>query len=155
MERREISGLEPSLLGYGGMRYPLDRETKKIDREKAADLIRRAMEAGINYYDTAWTYHEGESESFLGQALKEYPRESYYLATKLPCWLVDSPGEGGGALSYPAGTAGQGLCGLLSAPQPEPPYLDKNGGTENSLPAGGVPAPGKNQKTGIFLSRRL
>ena len=90
MERREISGLEPSLLGYGGMRYPLDRETKKIDREKAADLIRRAMEAGINYYDTAWTYHEGESESFLGQALKEYPRESYYLATKLPCWLVDS-----------------------------------------------------------------
>ena len=72
------------------MRYPLDRETKKIDREKAADLIRRAMEAGINYYDTAWTYHEGESESFLGQALKEYPRESYYLATKLPCWLVDS-----------------------------------------------------------------
>ena len=73
MERREISGLEPSLLGYGGLRYRLDRETKNIDREKAAGLIRRAMEAGINYY----------------------------------------------------------------------------------LPAGGVPAPGKNQKTGIFLSRRL
>ncbi len=90
MERRGISGLKPSLLGYGGMRFPLDRETKKIDREKAAGLIRRAMEAGINYYDTAWTYHEGESEPFLGQALKEYPRESYYLATKLPCWLVDS-----------------------------------------------------------------
>ena len=64
MERREIRGLEPLLLGYGGMRDTLDRETKKIDREKAAGLIRRAMEAGINYYDTAWTYHEGESESF-------------------------------------------------------------------------------------------
>ena len=72
------------------MRFPLNRETRAIDEEKAQALIDRAMESGITYYDTAWTYHEGESEPFLGRALSKYPRESYYLATKLPCWQVES-----------------------------------------------------------------
>ena len=92
MEYRELwpGGPRPSLLGYGGMRFPVDRESGKIDEERAQALIDRAMEAGITYYDTAWAYHDGASESFLGRALSKYPRESYHLATKLPCWAVDS-----------------------------------------------------------------
>lgn len=92
MEYRTMTGRDaaPSLLGCGGMRFPVDRATRKIDEEKAQALIDRAMEAGITYYDTAWNYHEGASESFLGRALSKYPRDRYYLATKLPCWAVDS-----------------------------------------------------------------
>ena len=72
------------------MRFPQDRETHKLDWEQARTLIDRSMEGGILYYDTAWPYHGGESEPFLGQVLSRYPRESYLLATKLPCWAVDS-----------------------------------------------------------------
>ena len=53
-------------------------------------MIGRALNAGINYIDTAYPYHKGESEPFLGRALKKYPRNSFYLATKLPVWLVNS-----------------------------------------------------------------
>ena len=60
----ERTGARPSLLGYGCMRFPLDRETGRIDQARAEALIRRAMEAGITYYDTAWPYHNGESEPF-------------------------------------------------------------------------------------------
>lgn len=90
MERREMCGLTPSLLGYGCMRFPVDKEKKCIDEAKAQALIDRAMEAGVTYYDTAWFYHDKQSEPFMGQALSKYPRESYYLATKLPCRLVTS-----------------------------------------------------------------
>lgn len=92
MEYRNMegAGARPSLLGYGCMRFPVDPETGAIDEEQATALIRRAMEAGITYYDTAWTYHNHESEPFLGRALSRYPRDSYYLATKLPCWLINS-----------------------------------------------------------------
>lgn len=93
METRKIGGMEPSMLGYGCMRFPVDRETNKIDEAAARALIRRAMEGGITYYDTAWPYHNGESEAFLGRALAEYPRSQYYLATKLPCWEIDSREE--------------------------------------------------------------
>lgn len=86
----ERTGANPSLLGYGCMRFPLDPETKHIDEARAAALIRRAMEGGITYYDTAWPYHDGESEPFLGRTLSQYPRDSYYLATKLPCWEINS-----------------------------------------------------------------
>ena len=88
MEYRNMCGLTPSLLGYGGMRFPIDRETRGIDEEKAQALIDRAMEAGITYYDTAWFYHDKQSEPFLGRALSKYPRDRYYLATKLPCRMV-------------------------------------------------------------------
>ena len=85
----ENSGLAPSLLGYGCMRFPQQKGTYHIDEEAAAVLIRRAMEAGVTYYDTARPYHGGESEPFMGRALSAYPRESYFLATKLPCWEVE------------------------------------------------------------------
>lgn len=91
MEYREMTGVgtTPSVLGYGCMRFPLNGE-KRIDRVRAEGLIRQAMEGGVTYYDTAWPYHEGESEPFVGEVLAQYPRDSYYLATKLPCWAVDS-----------------------------------------------------------------
>ena len=88
--RMERTGERPSLLGYGCMRFPLDPETKAMDEAQAAALIHRAMEGGITYYDTAWPYHDRESEPFLGRTLSQYPRDSYYLATKLPCWEIDS-----------------------------------------------------------------
>ena len=86
----EFRAMGASLLGYGGMRFPVNRETRTIDEEKASALIHRAMEAGITYYDTAWPYHDGESEGFFGRVLSQYPRASYQLATKLPCWEIDS-----------------------------------------------------------------
>ena len=81
--------LRPSLLGYGCMRFPQTKE-HKVDEEKARQLIARAMEAGVTYYDTAWFYHDGDSEPMLGRILAEYPRESYCLATKMPCSIVES-----------------------------------------------------------------
>lgn len=84
---------EPALLGYGCMRFPTHGPGGSIDRNAAEPLLRRAMEAGINYYDTAWPYHGGESETFVGEVLGSYSRESYYLATKLPCWQISSVGQ--------------------------------------------------------------
>ena len=91
MEKRKMEklGVETSLLGYGCMRFPTN-ETGKIDRPKAKELIDRALEAGVNYIDTAYPYHGGESEVVLGEVLKEHHRDSYYLATKLPVWMVKS-----------------------------------------------------------------
>ena len=70
-----------SLLGYGCMRFPTTPDGK-IDRELSLKMIDYAYQNGVNYYDTAYVYHSGESESFLGEALSKYPRDSYYLATK-------------------------------------------------------------------------
>ena len=87
---RFIGGEENvSLLGLGCMRFPL-KEDGNIDEVQAEAMIERAINAGINYIDTAYPYHKGESEPFLGRALKKYPRNSFYLATKLPVWLVNS-----------------------------------------------------------------
>lgn len=82
-------GLRPSLLGYGCMRFPVNKD-HTVDEEKARQLIGRAMEAGVTYYDTAWFYHDGESEPMLGRILSQYPRERYCLATKMPCSIIDS-----------------------------------------------------------------
>lgn len=87
--RRVMEGEGHVSLGYGCMRFPQDRTTHRLDWRQADKLIARAMEGGIRYYDTAWPYHGGESEPFLGEALARYPRDSYLLATKLPCWEVD------------------------------------------------------------------
>ena len=82
-------GLETSLLGFGCMRFPLNAEGK-IDQEQAEKMLDDAIAAGVNYIDTAYPYHNGESEPFVGQALKKYNRESLYLATKMPVWKVES-----------------------------------------------------------------
>ncbi len=80
---------EHSLLGYGAMRMPTN-EDKTIKYDEAAALIHKAYEAGVTYFDTAYVYHEQKSEEFLGKALAKYPRESYFVATKLPIWQVTS-----------------------------------------------------------------
>lgn len=76
-----------SLLGFGCMRFPLVQGTQEIDEEKAMEMIDYAYQNGVNYFDTAYIYHEGKSENFIGRALKKYPRESFYLADKMPGWV--------------------------------------------------------------------
>lgn len=81
----KFKDIELSALGFGCMRFPtLEDDNAKIDEEKSAELIDFAMKNGINYYDTAWGYHSGNSEIVIGKLLAKYPRESYYLASKFP-----------------------------------------------------------------------
>lgn len=70
-----------SALGMGNMRLPVT-SNDEIDYEKSKEIIDYAYASGVNYYDTAYIYHNGKSEGFVGKALAEYPRDSYYLATK-------------------------------------------------------------------------
>lgn len=81
---QEFQGLQLSSLGMGNMRLPTTHEGGPIDEKKAREIIDYAYEHGVNYYDTAFRYHSGESERFIGKALGEYPRESWYLASKMP-----------------------------------------------------------------------
>lgn len=89
MEYRAMEklGVSPSLLGFGCMRFPLD-EKGNIDETEAEKMIDKAIAAGVNYLDTAYPYHNGDSEPFLGRVIKKYNREDLYLATKLPIWNV-------------------------------------------------------------------
>ena len=73
-----------SMLGYGAMRLPTKESRGPIDQTKARELIEHAYKNGINYYDTAYRYHGGESEIFLASVLNQYPRDTWYLATKFP-----------------------------------------------------------------------
>lgn len=82
---RDFQDLKLSGLGMGAMRLPvIDGDDSKIDTAAAEEMVAYAMEHGINYYDTAWGYHGGQSELVMGNALKKYPRENFYLATKFP-----------------------------------------------------------------------
>jgi predicted aldo/keto reductase-like oxidoreductase len=76
-------GMDISRLGFGMMRLPLMPGTQKIDEEQTREMVKLAFEGGVNYFDTAYPYHQGLSEPFIGAALKKYPRESYNLVTKL------------------------------------------------------------------------
>jgi len=83
-----------SILGFGCMRLPLlDGDMEHIDEPRATRLLRDAIDAGINYVDTAYPYHNGRSETFLGQALRGGFRERVQLATKCPTWLVQSEAD--------------------------------------------------------------
>lgn len=85
MVTKKFQDLELSALGMGTMRLPVfEQDDARIDEEKAAKMVAYAMEQGINYYDTAWGYHAGNSELVMGRILSKYPRDSYYLATKFP-----------------------------------------------------------------------
>lgn len=91
MEKRKLDklGIETSLLGFGCMRFPTTQDGK-IDEVRAEKMLDTAIAAGVNYIDTAYPYHNGESEPFVGKVLKKYDRNSFYLATKLPLWAVNS-----------------------------------------------------------------
>lgn len=85
-----------SRLGLGTMRLPcLNNEKREssanIDYDKSQELVDIAYNNGVNYFDTAYMYHNGKSEEFIGHALKKYPRDSYFLADKLPIWMCDTP----------------------------------------------------------------
>jgi len=89
MEYRKMEklGVDVSLLGFGCMRFPLG-EGGKIDESEAQKMLDLAIESGVNYIDTAYVYHGGESEKFLGKALKKHDRSKLHIATKLPVWMV-------------------------------------------------------------------
>ena len=85
MVYRKFQNLQLSGLGLGMMRLPvLEGEDSKVDEAAAAEMIDYAYQNGINYFDTAWGYHSGNSELVAGKYLNRYPRESYYLASKFP-----------------------------------------------------------------------
>lgn len=104
MKYRELgrTGKKVSVLGFGCMRLPILggsdnpydtlNPEKFIDEEKAGEMIRYAFENGINYFDTAYRYHTGQSEVFLGRALRPI-RDKVLLASKLPVWMVESPDD--------------------------------------------------------------
>ena len=85
MVYKNFQDLKLSALGMGAMRLPvIDGDDARIDESAAQEMVDYAMELGVNYYDTAWGYHNGNSELVMGKALSKYPRDSYYLATKFP-----------------------------------------------------------------------
>lgn len=89
MEYRNLErlGVSTSLLGFGCMRFPLN-EDGSICEPEAEKMLDTAIEAGVTYIDTAYPYHNGDSEPFLGRVLKKYNRKDFFLATKLPIWNV-------------------------------------------------------------------
>ncbi len=91
---KNFKDLKLSALGMGCMRLPLaDGTDANIDETKTAEMVAYAMEKGINYYDTAWGYHSGNSEIVMGNVLSKYPRENYYLATKFPGYDLSNMGK--------------------------------------------------------------
>ena len=91
MKCKDVKGLRfnPSLLGMGCMRFPTLSDGT-IDKEQVKKMFKYALSHGVNYIDTAWPYHGGNSELVVGEIIKDYDRSSFYLATKLPMWAVDS-----------------------------------------------------------------
>ncbi len=82
---KHFADLQLSALGLGTMRFPtVGEDPAAVDMEKTREIVDFAFQNGINYFDTAWFYHGGKSESVMGEILSAYPRESFYLATKFP-----------------------------------------------------------------------
>ena len=87
----EFHGKQLSRLGFGCMRFAKDPATGEIDQNKVNAMFRLAIEKGVNYFDTAYPYLDGKSELAMAEALKPYPRESYYIADKFPGHSLPGP----------------------------------------------------------------
>ncbi len=85
----EKLGVQTSLLGFGCMRLPMNAD-QTINEAETAKMFDQAYQAGVNYYDTAYGYHDGKSEAVTGKMLKRYPRDSFFIATKLPTYMIQS-----------------------------------------------------------------
>ena len=90
---KEFQDIRLSSLGFGMMRLPGGCDNPQIDEAQTAEMIDYAIRNGVNYFDTAWGYHQGNSERVAGKLLSEYPRESYYLASKFPGYDVSNFGH--------------------------------------------------------------
>ena len=91
---KQFQDIRLSALGLGAMRLPvLEGKDAQIDEPAAQEMVDYAMKHGVNYYDTAWGYHSGQSELALGRALARYPRECFYLATKFPGYDLNNMGR--------------------------------------------------------------
>ncbi|MDL2261500.1 aldo/keto reductase [Methanimicrococcus sp. OttesenSCG-928-J09] len=90
-KNKNKTGIKIPLLGFGTMRLPRqNEETQEINEKTGQEMVDYAMSHGVNYFDTAYMYHEGGAETFIGKALSKYPRESYYLADKIPPWRAET-----------------------------------------------------------------
>ena len=89
MKTNTFQGKEISALGFGGMRLPTLGKNALVDEEATARLVDIAIKGGVNYFDTAYGYHGGNSEKVLGKILSRYPRDSFYLADKFPGYDVN------------------------------------------------------------------
>ncbi len=90
----DFKGLKLSALGMGNMRLPtLDGDDSRIDEAATEQILDYCMTHGVNYYDTAWGYHSGNSELMVGKLLVKYPRDSFYLASKFPGYSLSNMGK--------------------------------------------------------------
>ncbi len=91
---KEFQGKQLSALGFGAMRLPvIGSDDSAVDVEAAKEMVAYAMGHGVNYYDTAWGYHNGNSETVMGEILSQYPRDRYYLASKFPGYDLSNMGK--------------------------------------------------------------
>ena len=90
---KEFQDIRLSSLGFGMMRLPGGCDNPQIDEAQTAEMIDYAIRNGVNYFDTAWGYHQGNSERVAGKLLSKYPRESYCLASKFPGYDISSFGH--------------------------------------------------------------
>ncbi len=131
---RTFRELQLSALGLGTMRLPvIDGDASRIDEPAVREMVACAMENGINYYDTAYGYHGGQSEIVTGRVLRDYPRESYCLATKFPSYNPDNVKAEKGKTIFEEQLAKCGvdyfdfyLCHNVNASNIEP-YLSEEG----------------------------
>ena len=91
MITNDFRGMSLSRLGFGCMRFRTDPATGQIDQDKVNRMFELAYSRGVNYYDTAYPYLDGRSESAMAEALSRYPRDSYYISDKFPGHSLPGP----------------------------------------------------------------